>query len=157
MCHILLTAETCTTVRMLQRLVRIAQVKQGQELVILNSRVLLRNLNSRESCLRQSHGTVRMLDSLVRIAQVFSSSVLLSSLELSDTQVYEPYIRALLGTAQGLSTRRGISLKGFHLRAKARIWPGLSDMCHIRSTAETQPAGRAFESLVRIAQVLYLV
>ena len=27
-----------------------------------------------------------------------SSSVLLSSLELSDTQVYEPYIRALLGT-----------------------------------------------------------
>jgi len=29
----------------------------------------------------------------------FSSSVLLSSLELSDTQVYEPLIRALLGTA----------------------------------------------------------
>ena len=28
-----------------------------------------------------------------------SSSALLSSLELSDTQVYEPYIRALLGTA----------------------------------------------------------
>ena len=27
-----------------------------------------------------------------------SSSLLLSSLELSDTQVYEPYIRALLGT-----------------------------------------------------------
>jgi len=30
---------------------------------------------------------------------VFSSSLLLSSLELSDTQVYEPYIRARLGTA----------------------------------------------------------
>jgi len=28
-----------------------------------------------------------------------SSSLLLSSLELSDTQVYEPYIRARLGTA----------------------------------------------------------
>jgi len=28
-----------------------------------------------------------------------SSSLLLSSLELSDTKVYEPYIRALLGTA----------------------------------------------------------
>ena len=28
-----------------------------------------------------------------------SSSLLLSSLELSDTQVYEPSIRALLGTA----------------------------------------------------------
>jgi len=28
----------------------------------------------------------------------FSSSLLLASLELSDTQVYEPYIRALLGT-----------------------------------------------------------
>jgi len=28
-----------------------------------------------------------------------SSSLLLSSLELSDTTVYEPYIRALLGTA----------------------------------------------------------
>jgi len=29
----------------------------------------------------------------------FSSSLLLSSLELSDTQVHEPYIRALFGTA----------------------------------------------------------
>jgi len=28
-----------------------------------------------------------------------SSSLLLSSLELSDTKVYEPYVRALLGTA----------------------------------------------------------
>ena len=28
-----------------------------------------------------------------------SSSLLLSSLELRDTKVYEPYIRALLGTA----------------------------------------------------------
>jgi len=32
-------------------------------------------------------------------AKPFSSSVLLSSPELSDTKVYEPYIRALLGTA----------------------------------------------------------
>jgi len=32
-------------------------------------------------------------------AQVFFSSLLLSSLELSDTQVYEPQTRALLGTA----------------------------------------------------------
>ena len=31
-----------------------------------------------------------------------SSSLLLSSLELSDTQVYEPSIRALLGTASHL-------------------------------------------------------
>jgi len=30
---------------------------------------------------------------------IFSSSLLLSSLELGDTKVYEPYIRALLGTA----------------------------------------------------------
>jgi len=31
--------------------------------------------------------------------RIFSSSLLLSSLELSDTKVYEPHIRALLGTA----------------------------------------------------------
>ena len=36
----------------------------------------------------------------------FSSSLLLSSLELSDTQVYEPYIRALLGTAGDAVPRR---------------------------------------------------
>ena len=34
-----------------------------------------------------------------RRRQVLISSLLLSSLELSDTQVYEPYIRARLGTA----------------------------------------------------------
>ena len=33
-------------------------------------------------------------------ADVSSSSLLLSSLELSDTQVYEPQIRALLGTSR---------------------------------------------------------
>ena len=33
------------------------------------------------------------------VLSVFFSSLSLSSLELSDTQVYEPYIRALLGTA----------------------------------------------------------
>ena len=32
------------------------------------------------------------------IARMFFFSLLLSSLELSDTKVYEPYIRALLGT-----------------------------------------------------------
>jgi len=35
-----------------------------------------------------------------------SSSLLLSSLELSDTHVYEPYIRALLGTPPKLSRQR---------------------------------------------------
>ena len=30
--------------------------------------------------------------------------------------------------------------KGFYLKAKARIWPWLSDMCHIRSTAVARPA-----------------
>ena len=37
------------------------------------------------------------------IATSSSSSLLLSSLELSDTKVYEPYIRALLGTASHFS------------------------------------------------------
>jgi len=36
------------------------------------------------------------------IRAFFSSSLLLSSLELSDTKVYEPYIRARLGTAAHL-------------------------------------------------------
>ena len=38
-----------------------------------------------------------------------------------------------------VSKRRGINLKGlqdFYLKAKARIWPWLSYMCHIRSTAD---------------------
>ena len=37
----------------------------------------------------------------------FSSSLFLSSLELSDTQDYEPYIRALLGTASHFCGYRG--------------------------------------------------
>ena len=36
-----------------------------------------------------------------------SSSLLLSSLALSDTTVYEPYVRALLGTGGRLPDRRG--------------------------------------------------
>ena len=36
---------------------------------------------------------------MVLLGGVSSSSLLLSSIELSDTQVYEPYIRARLGTA----------------------------------------------------------
>ena len=36
---------------------------------------------------------------LVQVLTFFFSSLLLSSLELSDTKVYEPYIRARLGTA----------------------------------------------------------
>ena len=38
----------------------------------------------------------------------------------------------------------GNNLKGlndFHLKAKARIWPRLSYMCHIRSTAERPSSG----------------
>jgi len=56
-----------------------------------------------------------------------SSSVLLSSLELSDTNVYEPLIRALLGTAAHFSSLgRGSrpTLKGskdFYPKAKARF------------------------------------
>ena len=34
-----------------------------------------------------------------RVGRTLISSVLLSSSELSDTQVYEPYIRAIIGTA----------------------------------------------------------
>jgi hypothetical protein len=56
-------------------------------------------------------------------------------LELSDTTVYEPEIRALLGTAHtkllcvptpAASGRRGDNLKGFkeiYMKAKAIIWP----------------------------------
>ena len=42
------------------------------------------------------------IDNAVSATMVISSSssLLLSSLELSDTKVYEPYIRALLGTVQ---------------------------------------------------------
>jgi len=42
------------------------------------------------------------------------------------------------------SERRGNNLKfqrNFYLKDKARFWPGLSDMCHVRSTTahELQP------------------
>ena len=38
------------------------------------------------------------LNDHLRVSSLFSS-LLLSSLELSDTTIYQPYIRALLGTA----------------------------------------------------------
>ena len=47
------------------------------------------------SALACGDGTLRDADDEPTV----SSSLLLSSLELSDTQVYEPQIRALLGTA----------------------------------------------------------
>ena len=51
---------------------------------------------------------------------VVSSSLLLSSLELSDTQAYEPQIRALLGTASNFCEyekqfRRGIVFEAHRL------------------------------------------
>ena len=49
---------------------------------------------------RSKHAYVTLPRSEVRQCNVLSSpSLLLSSLELSDTKVYEPQIRALLGTA----------------------------------------------------------
>jgi len=44
-------------------------------------------------------GTSRQVRAHGEHAGLSSSSLLLSSLELSDTKVYEPSIRALLGTA----------------------------------------------------------
>jgi len=38
-------------------------------------------------------------------AQLLLSSLLLSSLELSDTTIYEPYIRALLAAPDGAGDR----------------------------------------------------
>ena len=46
-----------------------------------------------------------------RAPLTFSSSLLLSSLELSNTTIYEPYIRALLGTASHFCQVR-----------RARLW-----------------------------------
>jgi len=65
-----------------------------------------------------------------RRAHLFFSSLLLSSLELSDTKVYEPEIRARLGTAArfcevtvlGLRTlpRLGAQLRPLPVRAPSR-------------------------------------
>ena len=44
-------------------------------------------------------GLSRRIPASTKLTDSSSSSLLLSSLELSDTQVYEPYTRALLGTA----------------------------------------------------------
>ena len=51
------------------------------------------------------------LDALVSEPFSSSSSLLLSSLELSDTKVYEPEIRALLGTGSQLSEFLTLSAK----------------------------------------------
>jgi len=60
-----------------------------------------------------------------------SSSVLLSSLELSDTKVYEPYIRALLGTASHFCEVVVLKLRtvptkerGFDRHACVFVWGG---------------------------------
>ena len=53
--------------------------------------------NTQHSTLNTQHSTLNTQHSTLNTQP--SSSLLLSSLELSDTQVYEPEIRALLGTA----------------------------------------------------------
>ena len=72
------------------------------------------------------------------------------SLELSDTRVYEPQIRAhmkpctrcvlLNSAAFSLPSEEATTyfFKDFYLKAKSRIWPGLSYVCPIRSTAVQQ-------------------
>ena len=50
-----------------------------------------------------------------QIPYFFSSSLLLSSLELSDTKVYEPYIRALLGTAAHICKVVDLKLRTVHI------------------------------------------
>ena len=51
-----------------------------------------------------------------------SSSLLLSSLELIDTKVYEPYIRALLGTASHyMHIELGPTQEGTQLGARLRV------------------------------------
>jgi len=56
-----------------------------------------------------------------------SSSLLLSSLELSDTKVYEPYIRALLGTATHFCEV---------VVLKLRAWFGLVDTARPEDTSQ---------------------
>jgi len=46
-----------------------------------------------------------------------SSSLLLSSLELSDTTIYEPYIRALLGTASHFCQVNVLKLESCRFRS----------------------------------------
>ena len=63
-----------------------------------------------------------------------SSSLLLSSLELSDTKVYEPYIRDLLGTAAHFCKVGRKDLAGilFEDRAEAvRLEPQLPVQLHL--------------------------
>ena len=60
----------------------------------------------------------------------FSSSVLLSSLELSNTKVYKPQIRALLGTdkhfCEVVRTPPQPSERGTDKTVTARFWPWLA-------------------------------
>ena len=54
-----------------------------------------------------------------------SSSLLLSSLELSDTTIYEPHIRALLGNAPHISAKQLCLIAGARDAAEARGAPHL--------------------------------
>ena len=71
------------------------------EVPLLLGDVPLSTFVSVSSALVSSLAVTRVLTAPCRIlcSRRTSSSSLLSSLELSDTQVYEPYIRARLGTA----------------------------------------------------------
>ena len=84
----------------------------------------------------QTEVSVVQLEELVSLLeQALVSSFILSSLELSDTQVYEPCTRALLGTAGvggksdrflgGAVGRVGVEC-GTYKTVNARFWPWLS-------------------------------
>ena len=67
-------------------------------------------------------------DSLRANGSVSSSSLLLSSLELSDTQVYAPQIRALLGTASHFCKAAVLKLRSDSLRANGSVYADLTTM-----------------------------
>jgi len=64
----------------------------------------LKLTNQRSSDYYEHTGIHIFISNVFLDERVSSSSVLLASLELSDTQVYEPQIRALFGTAAHLCT-----------------------------------------------------
>ena len=53
-----------------------------------------------------------------------SSSLLLSSLELSDTEVYAPEIRALFGTASQFGEKRLFSNRELHRTVQLSVYLG---------------------------------
>ena len=69
----------------------------------------------------------QLLPSTVSTRAGSSSSLLLSSLELSDTQVYEPYIRARFGTAAHFcevgACDGGDSREDADEAVRAKFWP----------------------------------